>query len=304
MRVSASEADKSDLPAHRSAAEILAHPRFPITRSAQVEALLALYEHDAFLNRLLLQAGRRILFDVIMCLAARCNEADPSTWPTLRLITRSMADFNVASPRRIADLVTRFIKTGYLKQFSSPRDRRIRVLRPTERMIAYDRDWLVSHYVPLQVLFPDPGYGLVMQHNPVFQRALRSVAAGLFSHAAQVMARNPIITQFMLREAGMMIIIKLVQLVGPNQNAPREITYSDIGAQFGVSRTHVRKLLHAAEKNGLVRLTQNSGQHVQLTPKLIGAFDRFLADSMADNDLVYELARRAADTEPRPAPSS
>lgn len=287
-------ADATDLPAHHSAEEILAHPQFPIARNAQVEALLALYEHDTFLNCLLLQAGRRVLFDMIMCLAACYDEADPATWPTLRHIMQSMADFNLASPRRIADLVSRFIKTGYLEQRSSPRDRRVRILRPTERMIAHDRDWLVTHYVPLQVLFPDPGYASVMQRDPAFQRTLRFVAAGLFSHAIQIMARNPIITQFMIREAGLMIIIKLIQLAGPNQDATREISYSDIGARFGVSRTHVRKLVQAAEKNGLMRLTRNRGQHVQLTPRLIAAFDRFFADSMAGNDLIHNLARRQA----------
>jgi hypothetical protein len=35
-------------------------------------------------------------------------------------------------------------------------------------------------------------------------------------------------------------------------------------------------------------------QLVQLTPKLIEAFDHFIADTMAGHDLVYTLARAAA----------
>jgi len=284
----------ADLPAYRSREEILAHPRFPAARNAMLEAMLGLYEHDPFLNRLLLEAGRNVVFTVLMCLHARSDAADPATWPTLRLLKQEMAGFGLASPRRIADLTARLIKTGYLEQVAVPRDRRIRILQPTDRMIAQDQDWLVSHYVPLQLLYPDPGYAPIMQRDRAFQQRQRLVAASLFPFAAQLLARNPVMVQFMVREAGIMIIIKLLRLAGPGAESTTPISYSDIGARFGVSRTQVRKLLEEAERQGLVRLTRGRDQAVQLTPALVEAFDRFIADTMAGHDLVYALAQRAA----------
>lgn len=288
------EAAGADLPPHRSREEILAHSRFPNARNALLDAMLELYEHDPFLNRLLLQVGRNVVFTVIMCLHARYDEADPATWPTLRLVKQSMTAFTLASPRRIADLVSRLIKTGYLEQVSSPQDRRLRILRPTAKMIAQDQDWLVSHYLPLQVLYPRPGYAPIIQRDSAFQLTQRLVAASLFPYAAQLMARHPMMLQFMTREAGMMVLIKLLQLSGPDLDTTREISYSDIGARFGVSRTQVRKLLQEAEASGLMRLTHGKRHLVQLTPPLVEAFDRFIADTMAGHDLVYELAKRAA----------
>lgn len=282
-----------DLPDHHSAEEILAHPQFTSARNALLEAMLKLYEHEPFLNRLLLEVGRNVLFVVIMCLDARYDEGDRATWPTLRAVMQSMTAFSVASPRRIADLVSRLIKTGYLEQRLAPADRRVRILRPTEKMLAQDQDWLVSHYAPLQVLFPDPGYAPIMHRDPAFQRTQRLVASSLFPYAAELMARNPLMMQFMTREAGMMIVIKLMQLADPSGDTMREIAYTDIGARFGVSRTQVRKLLQEAEKSGLVRLMRGRSQFVHLTPKLIEAFDRFIADTMAGHDLVYKLALRA-----------
>jgi hypothetical protein len=35
------------------------------------------------------------------------------------------------------------------------------------------------------------------------------------------------------------------------------------------------------------------GQCVRLTPKLVQAFDHFIADTMAGNDRVYNMARKA-----------
>ena len=173
-------ADELSLPKHHTLEEILAHPRFTEARNAMVREMLSLYEHETFLNRLLLEVGRNLVFVVIMCLDPRYRDDDPATWPTLAAITRAMAGFNLASPRRVADLVPRLIETGYLAQHVARRDRRARILRPTKKMIAQDQDWLVSHYMPLQVLYPEPGYARIMQRDPAFQRAQRFVSASFF----------------------------------------------------------------------------------------------------------------------------
>ena len=49
------EPDQASVPPHHSAEEILSHPRFPFARDEFLKAMLALYEHDPFLNRLLLE---------------------------------------------------------------------------------------------------------------------------------------------------------------------------------------------------------------------------------------------------------
>ncbi|MHB8885307.1 MAG: hypothetical protein ACYC5H_09500 [Methylovirgula sp.] len=227
-----------------------------------------------------------------VALDARYRENDRATWPTLRAVTRAMAGFNLASPRRVTDLVSRLIKTGYLEQILVAKDRRVRILRPTKKMVAQDQDWLVSHYMPLQVLFPKPGYVHIIERDLEFQRAQRLVSASFFPFAAQTLAHHAAMMQFMIREGGIMILIKLIDLAGPKADTTREIVYSDIGARFGVSRTQVRKLLQAAEKAGLVHLIERRARFVQLTPRLIEAFDRFVADTMVGHDLMYQLALR------------
>src|SRR6185437_1882571 len=89
---------------HRSQEEILAHPRFSAARAAFVDAVLGLYEGNAFLNRLLLEAVRQVTFNMIVQLHCRYDEADRSTWPTMRLLKQQMVVFGLSSPRRIEDL--------------------------------------------------------------------------------------------------------------------------------------------------------------------------------------------------------
>ncbi|HEX3863668.1 MAG TPA: hypothetical protein VHY35_18450 [Stellaceae bacterium] len=286
--------DFSNLPAFHSSEEILAHPRFPLARDEFVKAMLALYEHNPFLNRLLLEASRTVLMAVIMCLYARYDEADRTTWPTLRLVADAMAEHRLASASRVHDLVSRLVQTDYLEQRAAPRDGRVRILTPSPKMIAQDQDFLVSHHLPLQILFPDPGYALIMARDPAFQLKQRLVSRDLFALGAQILASNPVMMLFQGRDAGVMILIKMIEMAKAHGAAtPLKISYSDLGGRFGVSRTHVRKLLVAAEEMELVRLTRGSGHFVEMTPQLINAFDRLVADAMSGFDLCYQLTLEA-----------
>jgi hypothetical protein len=277
--------------AYHSPQEILAHPSFAIARAAFVDAVLALYEGDAFLTRLLLEAARTVIFTVIMCLHARYDESEPATWPTMSVLKRHMTQFGLASPRRIEELVARLIHTGFLEPIPSKKDGRMRLLVPTARMFAADQDWLAAHYLPLQVMFPNPGYAPSLHRDVDFQLAQRVVAMGFLGHGAEIMAGNPAMMLFLGRDAGVMVLIKLVQMAGA-ANGPSEFSHEDIGARFGVSRTHIRLILKDAEQAGLVAISSRGGRFVELKPALWQAFDRFVAESMSGHDLLFEIARR------------
>src|ERR1700726_206519 len=113
---------------YRSSDEILAHPLFVPARAAFVDAVLALYEDDPFLTRLLLEAGRYVTFGNIMCMHARYVETDRSTWPTISLLKESMAQFGLSSSRRVEALVARLAHSGFLEIVMSKEDRRVRIL--------------------------------------------------------------------------------------------------------------------------------------------------------------------------------
>jgi hypothetical protein len=161
-------------------------------------------------------------------------------------------------------------------------------------MMSLDLDWLVYNYVPLQVMFPDPGYPEPMARDPAFQRAQRLVALDFSSHGAEIMAGNPAVMRFLNRDAGILVLIKLIQMSATN--SANDLSYIDIGARFGVSRTHVRTLLEDAAQHGDVGLSGRGGHVVELKPSILQAFDRFVADAMSGHDLLYKLAReRIAD---------
>jgi hypothetical protein len=268
---------------------ILAHPRFAAARAAFVDAVLALHEGDAFHSRLLVEAVRQVTFNLLVILHLRHDKSDPTTWPTMRRLKEELSIFSLASPRRIDALVARLIHLGYLESRPAANDRRMRILTPTAKMMSLDREWLAYHYVPLQVMFPD-SYAEPLRRDPAFQRAQRLVALDFSAKGAQIMASNPAVMRFMNRDAGVLVLIKLVQMSTAADGA-EGLSYTDIGTRFGVSRTHVRTVLEEAAQHGDVSLTGRGGRLVELGPSILQAFDRFVADAMSGHDLLYQLAR-------------
>jgi DNA-binding MarR family transcriptional regulator len=233
----------------RSSDEILAHPRFAAARAAFVDAVLAFHEGDQFSSRLLVEAMRQVTFNLLVSLHLRHDASDRTTWPTLRRLKDELKIFGLASSRRIDALVARLVHHGYVESRPEEHDRRMRILNPTDKMMALDRDWLAYQYVPLHVMFPDPGYAEPLARDPAFQRAQRLVSLGFSGKGAEILASNPAIMRFMNRDAGVLVLIKLVQMSAAVDTA-QGLTYADIGARFGVSRTHVRTLLQDAAQHG------------------------------------------------------
>lgn len=272
-----------------SANDILAQPRFGLAREIYVRDMLELHENQPAENRLLIDGGTATIFMSVIIMDAGHRPHDRATWPTMQLLKRQMEAHGIASWRRTHDIVRRLADTGYISVYRAPDDRRVTLLAPTDKMLLHDRRALRVYYHPLHVLFPEPGYPEPVNHDPAFHRVAREICAAFLAHAQQFILANPVIAFFLPRQAGHMILAKLMHVCAhqDDQAAP-QVSFLKIGDSFGVSRTHVRKLLQGAAELGFVRLSGNS---VDITPTCRASFDRFLADTMAGHDLIYRMAK-------------
>lgn len=274
-----------------SAESILRHPDFPHARRAYFDKVLALYGDDPFLNKLLMEAVRIVVFAVAICMEARYRPDDRDTWPTIGNLKKALALFGLASPRRIEQIVGRLVQTDFLESRVSPLDRRARLLIPTARMLTHDQDWLIAHYAPLAVLFGETDYALPLKGDKAFQRAQRQVATGIFVQSAMVMLRNPDILLFLVHDAGIFVLIELAREALNRETPTADLSLAQLGRRFAVSRTHVRQLLSAAEERELVEIDQVRRQ-ITLRPRLLTSLDRFIAEGMSNHDLTGAAARR------------
>jgi hypothetical protein len=93
---------------------------------------------------------------------------------------------------------------------------------------------------------------------------------------------------FFERAGGYMVITALLQAAmtgGDDTHAM--VPYGDVGDRFGISRTHVRRLLTDAEATGLVKLHTRGGRSVELLPPLWACYDGSTATGMYLADMAY-----------------
>jgi hypothetical protein len=280
-------------PARVTIESILSHPRMPEAHAHYLGQFLGVYGGDPFLVRLLIESGRFFVHLLALVIEAGHDPARRETWPTVGLLKEKMAMFGYASDRHIDQLIARLCEVGYLDLVPSVEDRRVRILRTTERMRAHDMDWRAANYAPLAFLYPEHDYGPVMRRDPEFHLVHRRVGIALLPLGVKLMASLPDTMLYFNRAGGILVIAALLhEALGQDDPAHAAVPYAHLGDRFGLSRTHVRKLLVAAEEAGLVKLHARGGRRVEILPRLWDSHRYGTACGMYINDLGYVMAIR------------
>jgi hypothetical protein len=277
---------------HVSQQELLADPRFPQARTVFLESFLAVYGEDRFLVRLLIETGRFAVFLSTLILDAAHDPARRETWFTVGRLKRQVAALGLGTSERQVDyLVARLCAVGFLEMLRSEEDRRVRILKPSATMLAHHRDWLAAHYAPLAVLCPHNDYGPILRGDPAFQAVYCRASLAFYPLGRKVLLSEPDMMLFFDRAAGRMVLAALLQAASADPDYLNSaVPYAEVGDRFGVSRTHVRQLLMAAERQGLVKLQARGGHRVEIQPRLWASYDRAIAGGMFLRDLVYGTA--------------
>ncbi|UPK39264.1 hypothetical protein IVB18_19705 [Bradyrhizobium sp. 186] len=165
---------------------------------------------------------------------------------------------------------------------SSVVDKRIRVLKPTERLLAHDRAYIAALY-PLDILFPDRGYEPVVRRDPRLHLAIRRIGSLEFPTATAFIGRHPAIMMFLARDAGYCAFLLLMKAVlSGKQLVSDELSFTAIAERVGVSRTHIRNLFVEAAAEGHVSLTGAGGYVAKVHARLFDTFDLFLLKLRCD----------------------
>lgn len=280
-------------------ADILRHPRLPRARKAYLDSLLEVYGDDPFLVRLLIESGRFAVYLVTTVLDAAHDPARRETWLTVGLLKQTMQRFGCASARHVDQLIARLCAVDYIESRVCEEDRRARILVPTEAFRTHDRDWLAANFAPLQVLYPQHGYDPIMNRDARFHAAFRRNGLPFLSLGARLFSAQRDMMLFMDHAGGLMVLASLLHdAMAQGDGSQVNVCYTEVGDRFGISRTHVRNLLMAAEAAGLLRMHGRGARCVEILPRLWASHDRAMACSMYGHDIVYQAATRSAASRP------
>jgi hypothetical protein len=228
------------------------------------------------------------------CRARKRSFPPAPTLPNPRKDSWSGASFNIwETPTRPCPQHWARFAAGNKRAFRcvTRPGREFMAARPSWQGLAHHRDWLAAHYAPLTVLCPHNDYGPIIRGDPAFQIVYRRTSLAFYPLGMKVLLSEPDMMLFFDRVAGRMVLAALLKAASADpDHLHAAVSYAELGDRFGVSRTHVRQLLMAAERQGLVKLQARGGHRVEIQPRLWASYDRAIAGGMFLRDLVYGAA--------------
>lgn len=230
-------------------ARLQSHPRFAAAILALAQSMLALGDADKTLDGIFKDAGRYVAAMWSMYLHA----SGGLTVPRLKEIC---AASGLVSPGRARALLLYMRYLGYV--VALPKQRRSDIARyaPTENFL---NSWRAHMRAALQAAERiEPAVGLVLDrlNDPaVLERVSRIQSEGLLAWAKEGDQQEPFVRVFMHPHAGNQIVWMLLAASPGGAFPPQGPLAFSIGTaakRFGVSRTHIRRMIDAATRENLI----------------------------------------------------
>ncbi|MDQ0464982.1 hypothetical protein QO010_002766 [Caulobacter ginsengisoli] len=252
-----------------------ARPGFPAARDAALASLVALFDANRLLLRLLSDRGRLIMLAAALHLDLSADPADPTSGLTVGRLKAIFVSTGLGSATRASAMIALTRWAGYLAPAPTPADRRLQRMVATPRLVEAMRTMWADQIAAVAALEPDlaPLPGRLAQRAVlaafVAEVTRRYLAGFRFSDVV------PELTAALDRNSGLAVLAELA-LAGAEGHS-----VSGLARRFGVSRPHVLAILADAQARGLIARDGEGLQGLVVLPALHEALDRFQAANFA-----------------------
>lgn len=252
---------------------------FPEARAVYIEGASGLYRNTGLLNKAVNTLPRHAIYGCALSLNAK-HLIDPSLPElTLTRLQRRTIELGGLSLGRVAAHVMLLRKLGFLETREA-RDRRQRILVPTEKMLFEDHRWLISQLAPLAEL------GLFEltdeeRAKACFALAFRAVWAVTPAEVRTFVEHHPTIALFIMRDGGYSLLLELLREWLKTGETRIAFDPAATAAAFCVSKSQIWSLLQTAQTRGLLTAAAPAWKQVVLADGLLADFDNWFAEKMA-----------------------
>ncbi|HKD22154.1 MAG TPA: hypothetical protein VKB71_09070 [Rhizomicrobium sp.] len=282
-----------------------ADPRYPEAVRGFAANMLDAGDADRLLDGILKDAGR----NVAALSAIHLHFSGGLTLPRLKILC---ASFGLVSPGRARALLLYLRYLGYVEPSGARGGAALYV--PTARFLNTWRYHLRAVLRAVQVLEP-AAIGLLLDKFDmpgVFETYAKVLCDVFLDGMPHANMESPYFRVFMHRNAGIQIMHTLLAASTGDAFPPQQpiaLSLSAAARRFRVSRIHVRRLLDAAERDGLLRLSADGA--VQFEQAGRDAIDyifstqliRFLSAAARTLVLTRDLGEAAPQAAPHHAPA-
>lgn len=259
---------------------------------------------NRFLNLISNDRGRIQVAHAVLHLHYNRDPNDPASGLTSSRLKAFCAEHQMCSPGRTAAMLAVMQMSGHVVQAPAVKDRRIRLLMPTAKLLDTFLTRWISYFDALAEMMPEKaGIARAARESDVFlQTYLRHIIEYYVAGYRLMNNVPPELTVFADANAGVLIFLSLFAAAGKD-GAPRggqhvQIPISELARRFAVSRAHVKQVLKNAQEKELLALDDGSGKGIYLTPELIEAgyqwFAAMFTLELHAGEHAWEAAKAAA----------
>ncbi|MDR3462735.1 MAG: GntR family transcriptional regulator [Beijerinckiaceae bacterium] len=259
------------------AAAIRHHPRFDAATLHYSQGVLAFREGPRLLNKISSSHARSQIAGYLIYLYFEADPDDPDDGPTYQKLLELTQARRDCGPRVLKTILAILRLARFVSLSEGRRDRRLKIYRPTEKMIAFTRDWYASAFGSFDVLDPTGGYaGRVRDEANFLRHVVLSIARPYIGENIQLAAFYPTMFKIYMTDSGTQVAATLVSahLNGGTIPAPQAIA-----DRFGSSASQVRNVLRKLADWSLIEMT--GGGRIQSITPLLDLYQNYVARELA-----------------------
>ncbi len=285
-------------------ARLRAQPLYPQAVRRFAANMLVAGDADLALDGILKDAGRNV---AAMC-AVYLHVSGGLTLPRLKTLC---SGFGLASPGRARALLLYLRYLGYV-QAPEARAKGAQAVYPVApKLLVTWREHQRAVLDAVALLEPQVAILIDRFETPgVFETYAALLVEGFLATVPDFDVNTPYFRLFMHRHAGIQIVHYLIAQASDEAFPPEQpiaFSISGLAPRFGVSRSHVRRLLEAAEREGLIQrfndgaLAWTPAGRASLDIVFVSQMTRFLNTAARTIAAHPDLLRALADDDPKSA---
>ncbi|MBA8879055.1 hypothetical protein [Phyllobacterium myrsinacearum] len=275
------------------------NPNFSIAAAEYARGNIGVFEGRYMANKVMANVARRVICMSIMALHfTRSNENHGATISGLQNITSAL---KLCSKNTTAATIDLLENIGLVTRVPDESDHRHHLIQPTDKLISGTSNIIDIAFTAADKLFPLRNYQRLLKRPDGFME--RYFAASLHSllNVSTLISKIQGSQLFAISDGGGVILCKLMALKYAQPVAEQNIVslpYDEIGHLYGVSRTHIRRLMQRAEIEGLVHVLEDGGRKIEILPPLDDVFENMVAAHIARVQFDIHLANKDYDLLP------
>ena len=280
-------------------ANLRSNPNFVPATVEYAQDVVKLFEGHYMANKVMANVARQVI--CLSVLALHYSQSDGNNGATISCIQHITSALEVCSPNTTAATIDLLENIGLVMRVQGESDHRNHFIQPTERLISGSSNIVRIALSAADKLFPLRQYRQLMEGASDFMERYFASSLHTLLNITTLISDQRGSRLFATSDSGRILLCKLMSLKNSRpliKDNTVSFPFEDIGILYGVSRTHIRRLMKKAETEGLVLLLEDGGRKIKVLPPLVDVFETMVAAHVARAQFDIHLANKDYDLLP------